>query len=801
MFERQFGLRENPFAAGHQSKYVYPSREHQEALAHLRFGIENREPFVLITGEVGTGKTTALYDALSEWKSRAVVALITNSALTRSELYEEICLRFGVQLVPPISKPMLMGQLERHLLVVRGRGDFGILLVDEAQNLDRGLLEEVRLLSNLETQGEKLLQIFLVGQPELEEKLMQPELRQLRQRIGVHYRLRPLNLDDTERYIHHRITVAGGHALTVFPPEACAEVFRMTHGIPREINTVAAQALLNAFVEDSPSVRPEHVLAVKRDTEFKSVLDGQVAVGAPSTATAPAMVPPATAAPTTPQPVAAAPPLAAPPIVAQAPPAPPIAPRPVMTPPAPQPPPAPEPAIAQAEPPAAPPEDGAPLPPVAVRPAGSAETWQSWMASLSQFPEAGAPPAEENFREMSWENALAEERATSAAQRAAAEPPPMAEPEAIVVPVGDSIDEQPAAQPPELPSFEDLEPPKMSAPPAAAPAARPAPAPEPVVEQPQKFELESISMAPAPAEPAPAPARGAPPMPPAESRPPRAASAPARTPPLKPTAAPYSLPPRLRERLEAGDSGEKIRASRATGWLIGLGALAAVVIAVVLTLRFKALSNEPEPRSTPARAASSSARTVTPPSAPTGAPGAATSAPTSEKPAAPPSSPAPVAAATEKPGGASAGTSEPSTASEKPGGSGAAKAAAVAAVPVGASVASGANASGGAMTGSGAATQSAAPAEPAVPKTLYGVAVGTYINEAKANTEKARLATATSLPGRVVASKAGDFTVVLGAFAVKSNAENQAGELIDKSMVEEARVVSFANPAYKPASK
>ena len=122
MYERQFGLRENPFAAGHQSKYVYPSREHQEALAHLRFGIENREPFVLITGEVGTGKTTALYDALSEWKSRAVVALITNSALTRSELYEEICMRFGVPLQGPVSKPQLINQLERPLLVGGGIG-------------------------------------------------------------------------------------------------------------------------------------------------------------------------------------------------------------------------------------------------------------------------------------------------------------------------------------------------------------------------------------------------------------------------------------------------------------------------------------------------------------------------------------------------------------------------------------------------------------------------------------------------------------------------------------------------------
>src|SRR5580765_215914 len=212
MFENHFGLRENPFAAGHQSRFVYPSREHQEALAHLRYGIENREPFVLITGEVGTGKTTALYDVLSEWHTRVVVALITNSALTRDELLEEICVRFGVTVPPGGSKPQLLMCLERDLLAIRARGDRAILLLDEAQNLDRTLLEEIRLLSNLEVGGEKLVQVFLVGQPELEALLSQPELRQLRQRVSVHYRLSPLSQEDTERYIHHRITVAGGHA-------------------------------------------------------------------------------------------------------------------------------------------------------------------------------------------------------------------------------------------------------------------------------------------------------------------------------------------------------------------------------------------------------------------------------------------------------------------------------------------------------------------------------------------------------------------------------------------------------------
>ena len=130
MFESHFGLRENPFASGHQPRFVYPSPEHQEALAHLRYGIENIEPFVLITGEVGTGKTTALFEALGELQARVSVALITNSALTRAELIEEICLRFGVNLPQPITKPQAMAHFERHLLALRGRGERAILLID-----------------------------------------------------------------------------------------------------------------------------------------------------------------------------------------------------------------------------------------------------------------------------------------------------------------------------------------------------------------------------------------------------------------------------------------------------------------------------------------------------------------------------------------------------------------------------------------------------------------------------------------------------------------------------------------------
>lgn len=300
MFESHFGLRENPFTSGHQSRFVYPSHEHQEALAHLRYGIENLEPFVLITGEVGTGKTTALFEALAGLQTRVSVALLINSALTRDELIEEICLRFGVVVPPPATKPQAMAQLERHLLALRGRGERALLLLDEAQNFTHELLEEIRLLSNLEASGEKLLQILLVGQPELEAKLLRPELRQLRQRIGVHYRLRPLNVAETERYIHHRVGVAGGDAPRVFPAETCGEVHAVTNGIPREINQVCAQAMLDAYVDSAPSVTPKHVRAAAQETTFQSVL--------PASETDPRLPPlPSWPAAVTPPPLAAPP--------------------------------------------------------------------------------------------------------------------------------------------------------------------------------------------------------------------------------------------------------------------------------------------------------------------------------------------------------------------------------------------------------------------------------------------------------------------------------------------------------------
>src|SRR5262245_55228601 len=272
MFEAHFGLRENPFSTSHDPRFVYPSPEHLEAVAHFRYGVQNREAFVLVTGEVGTGKTTAVRDLTGRLPQQAHVALLQNTALSRRELLEEVCHRFGVPWDESLSKPALIERLEKTLGERLDRGDTCLLIVDEAQNLSPELLEEVRLLSNLEWRGGHLVHICLAGQPELEDRLATPELRPLRQRISVKYRIKPLDRQETERYIQHRVRVAGGDAQRVFPSDACGAVYAITNGIPREINIVSAQALLNAYVDGASSVRPDHVKQVVDEFGFRSVL-------------------------------------------------------------------------------------------------------------------------------------------------------------------------------------------------------------------------------------------------------------------------------------------------------------------------------------------------------------------------------------------------------------------------------------------------------------------------------------------------------------------------------------------------
>lgn len=274
MYEKFFGLSENPFSLTPDPRFIFPSRSHDEALAHLRYWLEHREGFALITGEVGTGKTTALFRMIDGLPRDYEIAFITNSTLAPGELLEDICRKFGSDVEPGLSKPALLSRIEGFVRRQAERGNGCLLIIDEAQNFDHPLLEEVRLLSNItKPSGPPMLQIALVGQPELERKLGQPELRQLKQRIGVQYRIEPLTEEETLRYVHHRISVAGGFPRVLFPPETVSVLHRQTHGLPREINQLASQAMLGAYVDDSASVRPEHVFGAVEEMGFQSVLD------------------------------------------------------------------------------------------------------------------------------------------------------------------------------------------------------------------------------------------------------------------------------------------------------------------------------------------------------------------------------------------------------------------------------------------------------------------------------------------------------------------------------------------------
>lgn len=287
MFEQFFGLSENPFSLTPDPRFIFASRCHDEALAHLKYWLEHKEGFALVTGEVGTGKTTALFRLIDGLERRYEIAFLTNSTLSPVELLEEICRKFGLEVESGTSKPALLQKLENYLGRQVDRGNGSLLIIDEAQNFDQPLLEEVRLLSNIARPGgPPMLQIALIGQPELERKLSLPDLRQLKQRIGVHYRIEPLSADETLKYIHHRVGVAGGYPRVLFPQETVTLLFQKTFGLPREINQVGSQALLGAYVEDSTTVRPEHILGAVKEMSFRSVLEGAQAVSSP-----PAMAP------------------------------------------------------------------------------------------------------------------------------------------------------------------------------------------------------------------------------------------------------------------------------------------------------------------------------------------------------------------------------------------------------------------------------------------------------------------------------------------------------------------------------
>jgi putative secretion ATPase (PEP-CTERM system associated) len=249
MYEKYFQLRERPFALSPDPEYLYPSKVHQEALSYLRYGIEGHAGFVVITGEIGSGKTTMLQALLRRLDSTTTVARIMNTMLDPRELLEAIVLDFGID-PTGMSKPVLLKALASFLVQQRQAGRLTILAIDEAQNLSLPALEEIRMLSNLETEKSKLIQIVMIGQPQLREKLALPQLEQMRQRITVSYHLQPLDAEETANYVNHRLKRASTGTPVQFPRDVTDLIHRRSRGVPRIINVIADATLLFAYGVD-----------------------------------------------------------------------------------------------------------------------------------------------------------------------------------------------------------------------------------------------------------------------------------------------------------------------------------------------------------------------------------------------------------------------------------------------------------------------------------------------------------------------------------------------------------------------
>ena len=250
MYEEYFGLKEDPFSIAPDPHYIYMSPGHREALAHLLYGIERDGGFVLLTGEVGTGKTTVCRCLLDEIPETTDVAFILNPKLTAEELLATVCDEFGIGYPDgSTSVKVFVSRINDYLLDVHARGRRAVLIIEEAQNLSVEVLEQIRLLTNLETNQRKLLQIIMVGQPEILEKLSQPQLRQLSQRITARYHLGPLSKREVAAYVNHRLSVAGLVRGELFPRSMLGRLFRLTGGVPRLINVICDRALLGSYVQ------------------------------------------------------------------------------------------------------------------------------------------------------------------------------------------------------------------------------------------------------------------------------------------------------------------------------------------------------------------------------------------------------------------------------------------------------------------------------------------------------------------------------------------------------------------------
>lgn len=249
MYNKHYGFKEAPFNMTPSSRYFFESSKHAEALSTLVYAIEERKGFVVITGEIGSGKTTVCRTLLNHLSASIQTALITNTHISSKDLLCTILEDLSVDYTPG-SKSKLLSQLNNYLIEQIRADNNIVLIIDEAQNLKPAVLEEVRMLSNLETENEKLIQIVLLGQPELKNKLSLNTLEQLRQRIAVYYHLLPLSREETKAYIRHRLKLASDSEKQYFTEEALDAVYEFSQGTPRIINQICDSALLTGFIND-----------------------------------------------------------------------------------------------------------------------------------------------------------------------------------------------------------------------------------------------------------------------------------------------------------------------------------------------------------------------------------------------------------------------------------------------------------------------------------------------------------------------------------------------------------------------
>src|ERR1700688_1981257 len=271
MYKSFFGLKESPFRVNPDPRYLYLTREIQEAMAGLTHGIQTRGGFVTLIGEVGTGKTT-LVNRLLDWlkEQQIHVAFIVNSRLNTTQLFEFVLAEFDIS-CDSRSKSQQLMRLNQFLLERHGANETVALIIDEAQNLTYPVMEEIRLLTNLETSTDKLLQIVLSGQPELDEKLKLPQLRQLRQRIMLRCRTTPLSEQQTGEYIAERLRIAGAAGDPIFSTKTIEAVHVYSLGIPRVINLLCEHSLVNGFVEQQRPIQPKIVEEVAHEFQLDEV--------------------------------------------------------------------------------------------------------------------------------------------------------------------------------------------------------------------------------------------------------------------------------------------------------------------------------------------------------------------------------------------------------------------------------------------------------------------------------------------------------------------------------------------------